>query len=103
MTRAPAAVAAYKQRIADGFIETVLRESVIVQPDGNRVAAVLSAEVTDVAIMTIAMIVAGSEACSSPTKTRAFCDQVASSLRKRIAEAQRAGSPFETITLGESQ
>lgn len=91
----------YRERIATAVLEAITVNSIIEASDGSRVAAILSAEVVDVLSTTIAIIAAGSEACSTPTKVRQFCDDLARRIQRRIAEAKRVGTPFENMTVGE--
>lgn len=103
MMRTEQDLAAYKRRITDGVIGTIIRESIITQPDGSRVSAVLSGEVTDILLMQIAMLVSGSAECGSPAKIRKFCDALARKLQRHITDANRIGTGMQHVQLGEAQ
>lgn len=54
----------------------------------NRTAVTMSGEATEEIITFLALILHSSDECSSPTKTRALCDQIARKLQRRISEAR---------------
>ena len=94
--------AAYRDRIMAGVTEAIIVNS-ITEVEGVKTSMVMSGEVIDVMLTTIAAFAAGSEACASPVKTRKLCDEFARKLQRRIAEARNMNTGFEHIHLGEAQ
>lgn len=73
--------------------------SITVGPDGQRVAAIISTDVADVLTMAVAFFIADHPDCSSPTKARAYCDELARKLRRRIAMVQTEGTGMQRIVI----
>lgn len=78
----------YQKRVADGILEVIMRESMVEQPDGSRVAAVLSGEIWDLFKTMGAMFIAGSDQLNSPTKIREFATEEGKHIGRLIKEAQ---------------
>ncbi|WP_374322889.1 hypothetical protein [Brevundimonas sp.] len=78
----------YQKRIADGVLEVIMRESIIEQPDGTRVAAVLSGEIWDVFKTMGTLFIAGSDLLNSPTKIREFSIEEGKHIARLIKTAQ---------------
>lgn len=78
----------YQRRIADGILEVIMRESIIEQPDGTRVAAVRSGEIWDTFKTIGTMFIAGSDLLNSPTKIREFSIEEGKHLARLIKAAQ---------------
>lgn len=91
----------YQKRIADGILEVILRESVVTQPDGTRVAAVLSGEIWDVFKTIGTMFIAGSDTLNSPTKIREFSVEEGKHIGRliKVAQERRAAGdmPFSDL------
>lgn len=91
--------AEYQERFAEGLLDLIIKSS-IVEVDGQRIGMIRGAEVIDTMLSTIAVLSAGSAETASASKTRRLCDEIARKLQRRIGEAQRQPSPFETIIPG---
>gem|GEM_PF-6939818 len=78
----------YQRRIADGFMDVIMRESLVEQPDGTQVAAVLAGEVWDTCKTVGTFLIAGSDALDSPTKILEFSVQEGKHIARLIKTAQ---------------
>ncbi len=78
----------YQRRIADGFLEVIMRESMVEQPDGTKVAAVLSGEIWDTFKTMGTLFIAGSDILNSPTKIREFSIEEGKHIARLIKAAQ---------------
>ena len=87
----------YRARIAAALTEAILVASM----DGGRVPIIRTGEVVSALLLQIAWIAATSEATSTPTRKRKFCDDVARRLSKLIGEARQelsaGGSPITVV------
>jgi hypothetical protein len=73
---------------------------------GNRIAMVQSAESVSALIRVMGMLMATSEATSTPAKLRATCDEVAKRLRSWTANVREDGSireMFDRVVEGTTQ
>jgi hypothetical protein len=84
----------YRDRIATAVWEAILKTSMsqAVGTDGKRLAAIQSGECVSALTQIMAVLMATSEATSSPTKLREACDEVAKRLRANTAEARKGGA-----------
>ncbi len=94
--------AAYRERIMSSVTEAIIVNS-ITEVEGVKTSMVMSGEVIDVMLTTIAAFAAGSEACDTPVKTRKLCDDFARKLQRRISAAQHMNTGLQHIQLGEVQ
>lgn len=85
---------AYEAKLQKAVIEAVMFSS-IMDLDGQRTSVVLSDIVTDVLTMQIAVVIAGTPDCASPTSTRATCDRIAKRLRRLINQVKQEGTVFD--------
>lgn len=71
------------------YVEAMLNALRDVSPKVNGQPIVVPGEVYDAALTIIAYVVAGSNDCASPTKTRLFCEGAGKALRKRVEAVQQ--------------
>lgn len=91
----------YQQRLTDGILEVIMKESMVEQADGTKVAAVRSGDVWDLFKTMGAMFIAGSDQLNSPTKIREFATEEGKHIGRliKVAQARRAAGnmPFSDI------
>jgi hypothetical protein len=87
----------YLVRIANAVWEAILKTSMseAIGADGKRLAAIQSRECVSALIQIMAVLMATSEATSSPTRLREACEDVAQRLRTATAEARKGGAAMK--------
>lgn len=82
----------YRDKIAMAVWEAIIKASMSdsFSADGKRLAAIQSGECVSAIIQIMAVLMATSEATSSPTKLREACEDVAKRLRERLLKRGRA-------------
>lgn len=90
----------YRERLSEGIIEAIMRAGM---SEDGKVTHIMSGEIVDELVSCIAFVSHTSDACSSPSATRKFCDDWARKLQRRIAaaKAQVPAGLVQTIHLGE--
>jgi hypothetical protein len=91
---------AYQERFTEGLMTLIIQTSIIEQPDQPRTAMIRAYELIDSMLSMIAVLSATSAETSSPTRTRALCDEMARKLRIRTNEAKLLPSPFGEVLSG---
>lgn len=89
---------AYQEKVTDLIWEALLLG---LREDGSDTAILRTGDLVHVFTQFTALIIAQSEAVSSPAKARVFCDDLAKRLRRSILAAQAAGDGhlWDRITL----
>jgi hypothetical protein len=88
---------AYKERLTTAILEALMTTGMTQQDGGQRVAVLPAEQIIDVMTTTMAVLMRDSEATASPSRCRAFCNEVARKLQRRIGEAKKVPSPFDTV------
>lgn len=94
---------AYQARFTDGLVKLMIDISLTETVDGQRIAMVQTAEIVDAMLTHIAVLMADSEATSTNSRTREFCDDLARKLQRRVNQAKQHESPFDAVFNGGPQ
>jgi hypothetical protein len=96
LNRDTRAVDAYRDKLRDGFMTTVIEASIVDNSDGTRTAAIISGDVVDELLNVMALLIHSSVDCATPSKTRATCDVLARKLQRRVAAVKGTDTSFMT-------
>ncbi len=92
----PAFDAAYREAFTAKLVQAMFDVSAQ-EIAGEQVHFFRAAELIDVMVTNIAILMRDSEAVATPGRTRQYCDDLARKLQRRIAEAKQTTVPFETV------
>jgi hypothetical protein len=90
----------YTARIHDAVMDAIMRESVVIDSDGKRVAALISRDIIAALMAVESVLLATSPDLASPTALRKFCEDHGRRLYRSVRTAQahpRLRAAFDSI------